>query len=148
MTEKLRFTGEWPPASILTRYPNWEYALDEEGVEGQDETTLRPESQQAMITENTAYTAASANQADGTHRMAIVAIISGQIDAVDVFTNDRDAWRMGRNGNKWEPFIQTWLPEDERMPHVFLSDTNIFPLRVATLLPAEETGQPLTEEIR
>lgn len=148
MTEKLRFTGEWPPASILTKYPNWEYALDEEGVEGQDETTIRPEFQQKMITENTAYTAASVRQADGIERMAIVAIIGGRIDAVDVFINDSDAWRIGRNGNKWEPFIQTWLPDSERMPHVLLSDSSIFPLHVATVLPYENTEEPLTEKIR
>jgi hypothetical protein len=147
MTEKLRFTGDWPPASLLTQYPNWEYALDEEDVEGQDETTIRPESEQKMITENTAYTAARAKQADGTERMAIAAIVGGRIDAVDVFINDRDAWRIGRNGDKWEPFIQTWLPENERMPHVLLSDTSIFPLRVATLVPTDDSGHPLTVEI-
>ena len=148
MTERLRFTGDWPPVSLLTQYPNWEYALDEEDVEGQDETTIRPESQQKVITENTAYTAARAKQTDGTERMAIVAIVGGRIDAVDVFINDCDAWRVGRNGDKWEPFIQTWIPENERMPHVLLSETSIFPLRVATLLPIEDSGNSLTAEIR
>ena len=39
---RLRFTGEWPPPGVWLQYPNWEYALDEEGAPGHDETTLRP----------------------------------------------------------------------------------------------------------
>jgi len=147
MKEGLRFTGEWPAASLLERYPNWEYALDEEDVEGQDETTIRPESQQKLVTENTAYTAAKATLANGTERMAIAAIIAGRIDAIDVFINDRDTWRVGRNGDEWEPFIQTWLLESDRMPHVLLSDRAVFPLRVETLLPSEESGHILAEII-
>lgn len=147
MKDRLRFTGEWPPASLLNQYPNWEYAIDEEDVDGQDETTIRPETQQDVISENTAYTAATAKQADGTERTAIAAIVAGRIDAVDVFINDRDAWRIGRKGDEWEPFIETWLPENERMPHVRLSDEAVFPLSIETLLASEKTGRALTENI-
>lgn len=148
MTEKLRFTGVWPPLQIAKKYPNWEYALDEEDVKGQDETTIRPEAQQIAISDDTAYTMARAKQADGTDRMAIVAIVGGGIVAVDVYINARDAWRVGKNGDKWEPFIQTWLPEKDRMPFVSLNDAGIFPLRVTTILPADETGRPLEEQIK
>lgn len=147
MNEKLRFTGDWPPLDILRQYPNWEYAIDEEDVEGQDETTIRPESQQNAITNATAFTAARSRQADGTERMAIMAIIAGRIESIDVFTNDRDAWRVIWNGDEWEPFIQDWLPEDERMPYVFLSENAIFPMHVETLLPLAETGYPLIAEV-
>ncbi len=122
--------------------------MDEEDVEGQDETTIRPEAQQKVISGDTAYTAAAAKQEDGTDRMAIVAIIGGKIDAVDVYVSERDAWRVGRNGDKWEPFIQSWLPESQRMPSVSLDDNAIFPLQVKTLLPEQQTGRPLSEEIK
>jgi hypothetical protein len=148
MAEKLRFTGEWPPMRVLKAYPNWEYALDEEGVEGQDETTIRPEAQQNVISGDTAYTAAEARQADGTERRAIVAIVGGRIDAVDVYVTEVDTWRVGRVGDRWEPFLQSWLPESQRMPCVSLSDTTIFPLRVTTVLPEQPTGRPLSEEIK
>ncbi len=50
--------------------------------------------------------------------------------------------------DKWEPFIQSWLPESQRMPFVSLDDRAIFPLRVTTLLPEQQTGNPLSEEIK
>jgi hypothetical protein len=37
--QDLRFTGDFPPLDVLERLPNWENALDEEDVEGQDETS-------------------------------------------------------------------------------------------------------------
>jgi hypothetical protein len=51
----LRFTGEWPPQSLWSKYPNWEYALDEEDEPGQDETTLRPSENQSNIDDDVAF---------------------------------------------------------------------------------------------
>ena len=45
----LRFTGEWPPVELWAEQPNWEYALDEEDVQGQDETTLRPAADSSVV---------------------------------------------------------------------------------------------------
>lgn len=88
MDERYRFTGEWPPVSLLQRFPNWEYALDEEEVDGQDETTIRPEEQQTRISANTAYTGAKAHFADGRILDAIVEALSGDIRMVVVLLDD------------------------------------------------------------
>jgi len=58
--------------------------LDEEGVEGQDETTIRPQPEQGSITVDTAFTAGTVTQADGTVRDPILSVMDGQIVAVDV----------------------------------------------------------------
>jgi hypothetical protein len=68
----LRYTGENPPADVLARFPNWEFALDEEGIEGQDETTLRPADIQTRITEDIAATAADAWFPNGQSHIALV----------------------------------------------------------------------------
>ena len=43
---KHRYTGEWPPLKVLEEIFNWDYALGEEHIKGQDETTLKPERNQ------------------------------------------------------------------------------------------------------
>ena len=67
MTDQhLRFTGDFPPLDVLERFPNWENALDEEEVEGQDETTIRPTEEQHVLTPEVVFTAGVIIQADGT----------------------------------------------------------------------------------
>jgi hypothetical protein len=135
MTDRLRYTGCWPPAHILSQYPNWIFALDEEGVEGQDETTIKPETQQSYISEETCFTAAEAKQADTSVRTAIVRLEELLPSAVDVF-DGRDWWSVQRGlSKKWEAVNEDWLPKDERRPNVSLSDQRLFPLVVQSKLP-------------
>lgn len=60
-----RFTGCPPPAELLLRLPNWEFALDEEGVNGQDEYTLRPAVEQGFLSGETTATAVEGRDANG-----------------------------------------------------------------------------------
>ena len=60
-----RFTGRPPPAEFLLRLPNWEFALDEEGVDGQDEYTLRPAREQGFLSDETFATAVEGKDAKG-----------------------------------------------------------------------------------
>jgi hypothetical protein len=138
MTDRFRYTGCWPPTSILDQYPNWIFALDEEWVEGQDETTIKPETQQLHISGETCFTAAEVTQADQTARTAIIRLEDGLPSAVDVF-DGRDWWSVQRGfGKKWETVNEVWLPEDERRPTVSLSDQHIFPLVVRSRLPRSD----------
>jgi hypothetical protein len=73
----LRFTGEWPPVELWAEHPNWEYALDEEDVPGQDETTLRPAKDASVVGPDTAFTAGEVMQADGTRLPALIEVIEG-----------------------------------------------------------------------
>ncbi len=141
MENKYRYTSKWPPLAVLKKYPNWEHALDEEGVEGQDETTLRPEIEQIYITDDTAFTAGRVTQADGTIIDAIIELIDGTAYGVDVFINTSTTWRVVNSPSGWIPFDQNWLPEKDRMPVVKLTDKSIFPMQVSTILPVKATGK-------
>lgn len=141
--EHLRYTGEWPPQDILERYPNWEYAHDEESIEGQDETTIRPSAVQSDLASGVAYTAGSVTQANGERLPAILELESGKIEGVTVYTRGAWAWalrRLGRAG-AWTPITYEWLPESERPPSIELSDPTVFPLVIESKLPAS-IGKP------
>jgi hypothetical protein len=145
MTEKLRFTGEWPPPRHWSKYPNWEYALDEEGEEDQDETTLRPADVQSYIAEYTAFTAGEVEYADGAKMPALLELsYSREPDAVNVFVNDKDAWRILYSvpEKRWVAFIQDWLPKSERGPDVSMDDPRLFPLVVRSRLSRSPDGEP------
>ncbi len=134
MAKELRYTGCWPPAAVLERYPNWVFALDEEGDENQDETTLKPESQQTYISDETDFTSGLAILADGTKRTAILSICDDFLDAVYV-QNGTEWWgaRKGANG-LWAVIEETWLPQAKRNQLASLSDANLFPAKVVSHL--------------
>ena len=153
MGKKLRFTGEWPPFALLAKYPNWEFALDEEGEEGQDETTIRPAANQTVIDDITAFTAGTAVLADGRSFPAILEVPHqlrlGFHDyilwpRVDVFINKKNIWRLeySPDAESWEPRDETWLPESERIP-LNMEDPTVFPLVVTSNLTVQGPGQPL-----
>ena len=148
MERRLRFTGEWPPVVLWEQYPNWEYALDEEGEEGQDETTIRPAGNQSVIDESIDYTAATATLPDGTSLPTFLVVYHDpeSCESVAVFINSTEAWQLGRDysSRRWSPFEQTWLPEEERSPVVSLDDPDIFPLKVESRLSREATGKPFS----
>jgi hypothetical protein len=122
MPKPLRYTGDWPPPEILREYPNWICAWDEEGEEDQDETTLKPEDEQSMITADTIHTVGDVLLADGRSF---------------VYKTKR-----------WVSLDQNWLPPERRMPTVDFADSRTFPLRLSTRLPHAETGEPVRLEIR
>jgi hypothetical protein len=83
--DSLRFTRENPPQHFLARFPNWEFALDEESVDGQDETTIRPEAQQSCIANVTAYTVGVIHFANDLEMPAFIAIIGGRPESFWVY---------------------------------------------------------------
>ena len=148
MAKPLRYTGCWPPTEILERYPNWVLAIDEECEPDQDETTIKPEAQQAFISDETDYSAASVRLANGSAAVGILSLIEGKIDAIDIF-DGRDWWRLKDeyNQTEWTPFIETWLPAEKRVPSVSLYDANLFPMRVMSRLPRSDEKR-LAVEVR
>jgi hypothetical protein len=143
MDKKLRFTGEWPTPKYWGEFPNWDYALEEEGEDDQDETTLKPADIQNYIDECTALTAADAECADGSRLPALIELIY-EPSAVNVFIDDKDAWRVvyHRPSKRWEAFIQDWLPESERGPEISMEDPKVFPLVVKSRLRRTPGGEP------
>ena len=139
MAKPLRYTGCWPPTEVLARYPNWVLAIDEEGEPDQDETTIKPEAQQAFISDETDYSAASAHLANGSTAIGILSLIHGKIDAIDVYDGS-DWWRLKGefNQKQWTPFVETWLPPEKRRPSVSLSDSDRFPMLIASRLATSD----------
>jgi hypothetical protein len=72
-------TGRRPSAAQLRKWPNWRHCLDEEDEEGQDETTIRPDDEQAVIGPETTGTALEASSADG-RRFPAFALAPGPED--------------------------------------------------------------------
>ncbi|MCR4415583.1 MAG: hypothetical protein NUV77_24490 [Thermoguttaceae bacterium] len=151
MSNGVRITGDNPSPELLEKYPNWEYALDEEDVPGQDETTLRPAENQSLITEDVAFTAATVWLNDGRECPAIIELCRG-VAGVQFFLDGR-WYRLVRcvdrfeQFERWEPFVEDWLPEEERSPSVSLSDQAFFPLRFSSRLPYYPTSLPIRTRI-
>lgn len=140
---KLRFTGEWPPPVLWAQFPNWEYALDEEGERDQDETTLRPCEERQFVIEF-GFTAGDVEQANGGRLPALLAM-NGDADGVTAFTSDTGGWSVERLGKpaRWVCIVQEWLPEAERAPSVSFEDSTVFPLLFRSRLPRRQSGRPL-----
>lgn len=137
MPKPLRYTGTWPPLDVLDAYPNWVFASDEESEPDQDETTIKPESRQSWISEETDCTAALATLANGSSAEVIISLLNGNVEGVDVW-DGRDWWalRLSSDQTTWTPLEQPWLPPDERRPVVSLSDASVFPVSIVSRLPA------------
>lgn len=151
MSNPLRFTGDWPPPHLLDEYPNWEYALDEEGLEDQDETTIRPAENQTVIEEYVPFTAATALLPDGRQFPAIIELLDG-VAGLDIYV-DNDWYRLVRCVDRfnqflqWEPYVEEWRPEGERCPSFSLADKACFPLRFVSRLGYTVDSAPIKIQI-
>jgi hypothetical protein len=141
----LRFTGSWPVRELWDTYPNWEYALDEEDIPDQDETTLRPSLNQSSIDDDVAYTVGEIYLADGSVLPALIELIAGQIAGVTAFTLPDDGWtvRLLGSPSRWSCISEHWLPHDERRPEVSPKDSSVFPARLQSRLSYIATGSVL-----
>ncbi len=140
--KKHRYTGRIPPSKLLLELPNWRYALDEEGEEGQDETTIKPDEIQEHIGEYTCYTAADAEVPGG---KKVPALLGGygfldrgleHIETLDVYRG-RKPWRIELcGGESWQPDPNA---EQTRQP----GDKRNFPMTVESRLPLPAGGPRL-----
>lgn len=141
--QEFRYTGDFPPADVLERFPNLEYALDEEHAVGHDETTLRPASEQTFVTAETAFTAGQITQQNGTKLTAMLEVENSAIQGFTVLVGGEWAWAIGLLGkpSTWQSMSYEWLPESQRPPSVSLGDPAVFPLAVESLLPLATGGR-------
>ena len=148
MSKPLRFTGEDPPLHLWARFPNWRNALEEEGEEGQDETTLMPDEVQTRVGEYTSLTAGRARFNDGREFHALLEIGDHRIDGCSVY-QAKNPWRIYFScpDRRWLSFRAEWLPEAERPPSVLLDDEGIFPLEIFMTLPWREGEKPSVYQI-
>ena len=143
MPERLRFTGRNPPPDLWQIYPNWRNAYEEEGVPGQDETTLMPHETQTYIGPHTSFTAGLAHFHDGRRFPAFLAIGASGMDGCEVYQFSVP-WRIYYDypQRRWVPFRAEWLPHDQRPPAVALDNDSVFPLEIRMTVPWRQGGVP------
>jgi hypothetical protein len=141
MPKKLRYTGENPPLELWAKYPNWRNAYEEEGDEGQDETTLMPHEIQTYIGEYTSFSAGSVCFHDGREFPAFLAVGERGVDGCQVYECEVP-WRIYYSypDKRWLPFRAEWLPEEERPPAISFDDGAIFPLEIRMAVPWRHGG--------
>ncbi len=152
MSKDLRFTGENPPPSLWTRFPNWENAYDEEGVPGQDETTLRPADNQQTIDDEISFTAGDAVLANGGSIPAFLCLLDCEPGWVYVYPGPQQdiCWvlRYDVLKRQWVAMSDEWfLQGSSEVVPVPVDSPGIFPIRVSSRLPLAATGKPLVLEI-
>ena len=146
---RLRFSGWHIPFEYRDQYPCWENALDEEGLEDQDESTLRP-CAKPIITDATAVAAALAVTADGRQLPAMIVLnfdrraATNVIIHIDADFEGRVVEVSGRQDN-WVEYATKpgWYPAWTSA----IAEPGLLPLKLATLASAQRTGTPISFEI-
>lgn len=116
-----RFTDIWPAPLLWAVTPNWTRALDEEGDRDQDETTVKPASEQRFISEDVDYTAGDAWLPDGRTIPALLHVISGEPRRIVGF-EDATFWEFHCG------------PEPQGQPQLTAEQRQRFPLRIVSRL--------------
>jgi hypothetical protein len=143
---QLRISGWHIPCEYRDEYPCWEFAHDEEGREGQDETTMRL-CKEPRITEDTDVAVAYALGANGERFPAVV-----QLEYPDRTPNDVMIYVDGTFGGRVVEFSTrrgTWT-EYKSKPGWFeawtsaKSEPGLLPVQIVTLAASAQTGAPLS----
>lgn len=143
MAKKYRYTGELPPASVLKNFPNWVQAVDEEGEDGQDETTIRPDTVIDHIAPQTEYTAADITLASGKKLTALLGgprdLWNGNVESIAVYEGD-EIWHIDLLSSTWSASA---YPEG----NANLIEPKHFPATVNSRLPGVPGGKLLKLEL-
>ena len=139
MGRPLRYTGENPPVEVLAKYPNWVNAYDEEGVEGQDETTLKPEDIQTHVTEATTFTAGDIAFSDGLALPVLISVMSGEVSGFSIYTEPEWPYvSYDENWSIWSVLPAHGAAEPDRPERWWACQR--FPASVTSRLPLSATG--------
>jgi hypothetical protein len=149
--ERLRFAGENPPIRLWTRYPNWRNAIEEEGLPGQDETTLRPADNQQSIDDDVNFTAGDAVRANGQRVPAMLGLLSGELGWVYVYPDPSEdtCWMLSFHmpSQRWVAMNDDLFLQGDGLTRVPVGNSGVFPLRVTSRLPLDRTGEIIAAEI-
>lgn len=129
-----RLTGRRPSARQLERWPNWRPCLDEEDEPGQDESTMRPDDEQAIIGPGTNGTAFAATDATGRSFPLFGLAVwpddlkRGHLDEVILLERPARTISVAGDRRSWEPAIRgPTLPLDS--PRLPIRARSVLPLR-------------------
>jgi hypothetical protein len=90
----LRFTDIWPQPELWRTTPNWRRALDEEGLTGQDESTLKPGLEQRFIDDTVDFTAGEAWLPDGRIIPVLIGITAERLPHFVVCFDETFLWEF------------------------------------------------------
>ncbi len=151
MAKRLRFTGENPPTKLWVKYPNWQYALEEEDLPDQDETTIRPADNQRSIDDDVCFSAGDAISAGGATFPALLYLISRELDSIYVIPDPKknDCWilQFEDDSKRWVVCNDEDSPSTDGILAAPLDEPGMFPLRVTSRLPVKGTRKRLLVEI-
>jgi hypothetical protein len=151
MEERFRFTGENPPPSLWARFPNWQNAYEEEGLPGQDETTLRPADNQQTIDDDVSFTAGDVIFANGQPARALLGLLCGELDWVYVYPRPEqdECWVLGYDvpSQRWVAKNEDWFLRGKGILRTPVEDLGVFPLRIVSRLPLQRSGRIIVVEI-
>jgi hypothetical protein len=137
---RLRYTGENPSIEALGQFPNWVNAYDEEGFEGQDETTLKPDDEQLCITDMTAFTAGEVVFADGSTFPVLIGLLNGEVTDFSVYREPE--WPCLSYDDYWNFWsVRPDLKSEDRDRPERWWKLQQFPARVSSKLPLRSTGE-------
>jgi hypothetical protein len=151
MEERFRFTGENPPLRLWHRFPNWQNAYEEEGMPGQDESTLRPADNQQTIDDDVSFTAGDAMLASGQSAPALLWVLCGELYSVCVYPEPEqdNCWVLGFDvpSRRWIAMNDDWSLQVRGILRVPVEDPGVFPLRITSRLPLRRSGNIIVAEI-
>ena len=141
MKRKYRFTGEWPHPNLLSRIPNWEYALGEEVSEGQDETTIRPAADQGRLESDVPFAGADA-WLPGSRFLTGMLELDCSVVGFNLYVGG--GWyRFVRTNSGWLPNAEPRLAEANQASVIRLDDRRFFPMKIASMVPLLDSGEQI-----
>lgn len=139
--KKIRLTGEIPSAKLLMKFPNWTHCLDEEGENGQDETTIKPDENLTFINENTISTVADIIFKNGQKGIVLLSSMmdlnKGDVEFIDFISeNKNESWQINIYGSEWDnsEYVNVTLTPGK---------LSFFPAKVISRLPKDKDGEKI-----
>lgn len=151
MEERFRFTGENPPPKLWRRFPNWQNAYEEETLDEQDETTLRPADNQESIDDEVSLTAGDVTFANGLSASALLEVLCGEVSAVHVYPDPSQerCWIVTFHvpSNRWQAENDDWFLKTPGVLRVPVGNADLFPMRVTSRLVVQRSGEKIEFQI-
>jgi len=151
----VRYTDSLPPQDTIEARPNWVHAYGEEGRPGQDETTIRPQGREDVITADTDYTVGDVWLDDDSSLVALMRVSGSRIKQLDIYDGDR-IWTVEFTISKAEKQRLESLAFKERIKAPATewewscaeeNDVSRLPIRYCTRLDHHSTGVPIKGKI-
>lgn len=128
-----RYTGVLPPIDVIQSFTTWEFCLDEEGVEGQDESTIRPQDTSGILTCETNACSVRIQLANGLVTYGLIWMSDYNIESMRFHMNQSYAWLVKEfECPQWTTSERKWGTALGGISLDLREDT-VFPMKVTLL---------------